>query len=126
MLIILGVHKLSDLKTDSSTAARPTVPPSPAANFAQLLRNGPELGIHFVCSTNDITNFVRNVDPQRRIISDFNHRVGFQMSDENSATMFGTRVAANLGDKKGVYQDKNENKISRFRPFDIFSLQQLK
>jgi len=119
LVVLVGVQKLLDL---NPTAARPSGNPSPGANFVHLLRNGAESGVHFVCFTNDISNFVRNIDPNSRLIGDFNHRIGLQMSEEKSSTMFGARVGSGLGDRKGAYQDRSENRITKFRPFDSLSL----
>jgi hypothetical protein len=120
LLVLLGLHKLLDLKLDAAALpGRAGSEPRPGAAFADLLHVGPEAGMHVLAWATGFGTLVRNVDPGRKLLRDFNHRVCFQVSEEDSLGVLGNRLGSHLGELAGLHFDAVENRLERFRPFCV-------
>jgi hypothetical protein len=120
LLVLLGVHKLLDLKLESSALPpRAGTELKPGLDFADLLHTGPEMGVHVLAWASGFGNLVRNIDPGRKLLRDFNHRVIFQVSEEDSLAVLGNRQGSQLGELAGLHFDAVENQLKRFRPFSL-------
>ncbi|MEW6403840.1 MAG: cell division protein FtsK, partial [Chloroflexota bacterium] len=98
-LIICGLQRAHDLRQEddfglsrfNSTDEAP-VPPNPAQQFATILREGPDLGVHTLVWCDTLNNLNRTLD--RRLLREFDLRVAFQMNAEDSANLIDTPAAS--------------------------------
>ncbi|MFN3979662.1 MAG: hypothetical protein ACK4SA_04665, partial [Caldilinea sp.] len=75
--------------SDDSTPAA-----NPAQQFATILRDGPEVGVHTFVWCDTVTNLNRTLE--RRLLREFALRVAFQMSAEDSSTLPDSPAASKL------------------------------
>ena len=83
----------------------------------EILLEGPGVGIHtiVVCDTyNNISRFL-----SRKAISEFELRVLFQMSANDSASLIDTPKAANLGLHRALFYNEQEGYLETFRPYAL-------
>jgi len=83
--------------------------------FAALLRDGPTVGIFCIVSVDTSTNLDRAVD--RRLLKEFDFRVLFQMSANDSTNIIDTTAAGNLGQNRGLLYSEETGQIEKFRPY---------
>ena len=121
-LLIYGLQKARDLHQEEmglsdfgSFGAEPSAP-NPAQQFATILREGPDLGIHTIAWCNTVTNLNRSLD--RRTWREFTMRVAFQMSTEDSVTLMDTPAASKLGPYRAIFYEEEENRLEKLRPYD--------
>jgi hypothetical protein len=79
-VMLLGLHRVRDLRPDDSAPFRPGER-TLADSFAQLLRDGPEAGIHVLAWADTLANARRTLD---RGMREFGIRVAGAMSVEDS------------------------------------------
>ncbi len=121
-LFLYGLQRARDLRQEesfsySASGTENAAAPSPAQQFATLLRDGPEVGIHTLLWCDTLTNLNRNLD--RRSLREFAMRVVFQMSAEDSANLVDTPAAAKLGAHRALYFSEDEGRQEKFRPYAL-------
>jgi hypothetical protein len=89
--------------------------PSPAQQFATILREGPDLGIHTLVWCDTVTNLNRSLE--RRALREFAMRVAFQMGAEDSANLLDSPLASKLGPHRALFYDEEEGRLEKFRPY---------
>lgn len=121
-LLIYGVQRARDLRPDEdmgfSSFARPgeePAPSSPARQFPTILRDGPEVGIHTLIWCDTYANLLRTLD--RRLLREFDLRVAFQMSAEDSANLLDTPAAAKLGLHRALLYSEEDGRLEKLRPY---------
>lgn len=90
---------------------------NPGSQFNDILLEGPGVGIHSVvfCDTfNNINRFL-----SRKAISEFELRVLFQMSANDSASLIDTPKASNLGLHRALFYNEQEGYLETFRPYAL-------
>jgi hypothetical protein len=126
-LIIYGLQRARDLRQDdtmgSSSSSEDPTAPNPAQQFATILREGPDVGVHTIVWCDTLTNLNRNLD--RRSLREFAMRVVFQMSAEDSANLVDTPAASKLGPHRALFYNEDEGRLEKFRPYAAPSLQWL-
>lgn len=85
--------------------------------FAALLRDGPGVGIFTIVSVDTSTNLDRAVD--RRLLKEFDFRVLFQMSANDSTNIIDTTAAGNLGANRGLLYSEETGQVEKFRPYAV-------
>jgi len=93
------------------------VPPNPAQQFPELLREGPEVGLHTLAWCDTVTNLNRALE--RRALREFAMRVACQMSAEDSANMIDSPAANKLGAYRALFYDEEEGRLEKFRPYTL-------
>jgi S-DNA-T family DNA segregation ATPase FtsK/SpoIIIE len=88
---------------------------SPADNFLTLLKDGPPVGIHMVIWCDSLTNLQRTFD--RNAIKEFELRVLFQMSGNDSSQLVDTPIAAKLGPQRALFIHEETGTLEKFRPY---------
>lgn len=83
--------------------------------FQQLVTEGPSVGIHVIASI-DTWNSVGRWIP-RKLMSDFQMRVLFQMSGNDSAALIDTPAAGNLGLHRALFYNEAMGSLETFRPY---------
>jgi hypothetical protein len=91
--------------------------PNPAQQFATILREGPDLGIHTLVWCDTMTNLNRSLE--RRALREFAMRVAFQMSAEDSANLLDSPLASKLGPYRALFYDEEEGRLEKFRPYGL-------
>ncbi len=120
-IIIYDIQRFRDLrKADddfgySRYDENKPVPPSKI--FGDVLREGPPLGIHTMIWCDSVNNLNRTFD--RQGTKEFENRIMFQMSANDSSTLIDTPAAAKLGENRALYFSEEENRIEKFRPYGI-------
>lgn len=91
-------------------------PPSADKQFAELLREGPPLGIHSVLWADNYSNVERWLP--RRALNDLEMRVVFQMGSTDSSQLLDSPIAAKLGPHRALLYLEEEGGIEKFRPYN--------
>jgi energy-coupling factor transporter ATP-binding protein EcfA2 len=123
-LIVHGLHRARDLRAEdgfgmSGLGSFGDAPPapSPAQQFATLLREGPEVGIHTLLWCDTLTNLNRMID--NRTLREFGMRVVFQMSESDSSNLIDSPVANRLGQFRALFYNEDEGRVEKFRPYGM-------
>lgn len=122
-LIIYGLQRARDLRPgddfglSSFGTDLTTIAPSPAKQFATILREGPELKVHTLAWCDTLSNLNRTLE--RGIIREFEMRSVFQMSNEDSTNLIDTHVAANLGPHRALLFSEETGRLEKFRPYGL-------
>ena len=95
--------------TDSSAQ------PSPAKQLAELLREGPPLGMHTLVWCDTYTNLTRWMD--RAALRDFELVVAFQMSANDASSLIDSPTASRLGVHRALLADHTQGSLEKFRPY---------
>jgi len=117
-----GLHRARDLRADDDgyggfsfsdeEAAAPGLPQL----FAEIIREGPEVGVHVIAWADAVANLQRVID--RRLWREFDMRVALQMTADDSAALLDNDPrAAQLRDFRGYYYSAEENRLEKFSPY---------
>jgi len=92
-------------------------PASPARQFADLLRNGPERGIHSLLWCDTYNSASRSLD--RQGLRDIEIRVLFQMNAADSSNLIDSPAASRLGVHRAILSDEAQGHLEKFRPYGL-------
>ncbi len=92
-------------------------PVPPAKLFGDILREGPPVGVHTMVWCDSVNNLNRTFD--RQGTKEFENRILFQMSSNDSSTLIDMPAASKLGENRALYYSEEENRIEKFRPYGI-------
>ncbi len=118
VLIVYGLQRYRVLRRsedslglsfDSTTEARPD------AQFAELLREGPGVGIHVLAWADTLSTLERTVD--RQTLREFDYRVLFQMSAADSSNLIDSPIANQLGMHRALLYSEEQGGLEKFRPY---------
>jgi len=118
-LFIYGLQRARDLRQDDQKTyygdndEEPT--PNLSEQFQMILREGPELGIHTIAWCDNWGNLDRIL--VRGLLREFDMRVAFQMSADDSSNLLDTPLASKLGQHRALFVTDEEGKIEKFRPY---------
>ena len=90
-------------------------PVNPGVQFADILREGPGVGVHTIVWCDTLNNLQRAVD--RQGLREFDLRVLFQMSGADSSQLIDTPLASKLGPNLALYYNEEEGRVEKFRPY---------
>ncbi len=118
--LFLFIHDLArfrDLrrKEDDFSFSRREEAASPADQLDVILREGPVLGVHAVVWCDTVTNMNRHFTHQT--LREFEMRVLFQMSPNDSGHMIDAPHASKLGSHRSLFASEDQNKLEKFRPY---------
>ncbi len=122
-LFLYGLQRARDLRQEEmgfggfGGFGEESAAPNPAQQFATVLREGPDLGIHTLVWCDMMTNLNRSLD--RRALREFAMRVAFQMSAEDSANLLDSPLASKLGPYRALFYDEEEGRLEKFRPYGL-------
>jgi hypothetical protein len=85
--------------------------------FAELLRDGPALGIHTLAWCDTATSIDRTLD--RTGLREFDHRVLFQMSATDSSNLIDSPLANKLGFYRALAFSEEQGTLEKFRPYAL-------
>jgi hypothetical protein len=89
----------------------------PSKLFANIVKDGPALGVHTVVWCDSLNNLNRTFD--RQTLREFEMRVLFQMSANDSSTLIDSPVASRLGPNRALYFSEEEGRQEKFRPYAV-------
>ncbi len=119
-LFFHGLQRFGRLRYEedfSFTSGDAEAPASPAAQLNTIITEGAPLGFHVVayCDTyNNVNRFL-----SRKAFSEFEMRVLFQMSANDSASLIDNPKANTLGLHRAVYYNEQEGHLEVFRPYAL-------
>jgi len=115
-----GLHKFKKLRHEedfSFSAGEDNGETDPGAQFDELVREGSAYGIHLLVTIDAYSNVARFIS--RKGISEFEMRVVFQMSANDSASLIDSPRASNLGLHRALFFNEREGTLETFRPYAL-------
>lgn len=91
--------------------------PSAGALFNSMLTEGTRLGFHVIASCDTFNNVNRFLS--RKALSEFELRVLFQMSANDSASLIDSPRASQLGMHRALFYNAQEGYLETFRPYAL-------
>ncbi len=88
-----------------------------AAQFQKLISEGPSHGIHVIVAVDTYNNVNRFIG--RKGLSEFEMRVLFQMSSNDSASLCDDPKASALGLHRALFYNEQEGHLETFRPYAL-------
>lgn len=121
MLFTHALHRLRDLRRPeddfSFSTPDPDTPATPDAIFAELLKDGPAHGIHVISWVDTLNNLNRTLD--RNSQREFEMRILFQMSANDSSHLIDSPAASALGLQRALYSSEDSGILEKFRPWAL-------
>ena len=116
-LFIHGLHKFKKLRQedDFSFSSGGDSEASPGAQLTDLITEGSALGMHILTSVDTFNNVNRSMS--RKALSEFEMRVVFQMSANDSASLIDSPKASALGLHRALFYNEHEGTLETFRPY---------
>jgi hypothetical protein len=122
-LFAFGLQRAKDLRVEdgfkASTFGVAEKVITPAENFATILKEGPEVGIHVLAWCDMAANVKRTLG--RNLINEFNYRAAGRMSQDDSQFIIESTAAAKIDREfRAVFYDEDRpGHLEKFRPFAI-------
>ena len=122
-LVIYDIQRFRDLrKSDdefgfSSRYGEEEKAAPPSKLFGNILKDGPALGVHTIVWCDSLNNLNRTFD--RNALREFEMRVLFQMSANDSSTLIDSPAASKLGANRALYFSEEEGRLEKFRPYGL-------
>ena len=91
--------------------------PKPDKQFMELLRDGPAMGIHMVIWVDTPASFERTMD--RSALREFDNRILFQMSANDSSNLIDSPAANKLGFHRALSYSEEQGVLEKFRPYSL-------
>ena len=89
----------------------------PGKQFADLLREGPALGMHVVAWCDTPASVERTLD--RTMMREFDNRILFQMSANDSSNLIDSPAANKLGANRALAYSEEQGVMEKFRPYGL-------
>ncbi|MCW5766814.1 MAG: AAA family ATPase, partial [Phycisphaeraceae bacterium] len=91
--------------------------PAPDRMFAEILSDGPALGVHTVAWCDTVTNLDRTLS--RQSLREFDVRVLFQMSPTDSSALIDGPAAGLIGQNRALFHSEEQGVLEKFRPWAV-------
>ena len=117
-VLIHGLHRFKKLRQEDDFSFSMSSEDSggnPGAQFADLITEGSSFGIHILVSIDTFNNVNRSMS--RKALSEFEMRVVFQMSANDSASLIDSPKASNLGLHRALFYNEQAGTLETFRPY---------
>ncbi len=128
-LIVYGLQRFrvlrrseEDLGFSMDQETQPQAPPD--RQFAELIREGPMLGLHTIVWSDSLASIERALD--RATLREFDQRVLFQVSADDSSELIETPEANRLGFYRAILRSDERGLLEKFRPYELPSGEWLK
>jgi hypothetical protein len=119
-LIIHGLQRYTKLRYEEDfgfSSSENQGAPNPAVVLNELVCEGTRLGLHVIatCDTyNNVTRFL-----SRKALSEFEMRMLYQMSANDSASLIDSPKASTLGLHRALFYNAQEGYLETFRPYAL-------
>jgi hypothetical protein len=122
VLVVFALQRYRDLrKTDdggfSFSASDEAEKPKPDKQFAEIIREGPGLGVHVMAWVDSVVSIDRTFD--RNAMREFDNRVLFQMSANDSSNLIDSPAANKLGANRALWYSEEQGVMEKFRPYSL-------
>lgn len=117
-VFIHGLHRFKKLKQEddfSFSTGDEEGGSNPAAQLGAIINDGSTHGIHLVATIDTFNNVGRFLS--RKALSEFEMRVVFQMSANDSASLIDSPKAGALGLHRALFYNEHEGYLETFRPY---------
>ena len=116
-VFIHGLQKFKKLRheDDFDFSGGSDAAPSPGAQLNALITEGSSQGIHLIVTFDTFSNIGRSLS--RKALGEFEMRVVFQMSANDSASLIDSPQAGNLGLHRALFYNEHEGSLETFRPY---------
>jgi DNA segregation ATPase FtsK/SpoIIIE, S-DNA-T family len=125
-LIIHGLQRNSRLRYEddfSFSSGDSDAAPNPAVVLNNMVCEGTRLGFHVIATCDSYNNVGRYLS--RKALSEFEMRVLFQMSANDSASLIDNPKASLLGLHRALFYNAQEGYLETFRPYALPSTEWL-
>ncbi|MEY2408884.1 MAG: segregation ATPase FtsK/SpoIIIE, family [Verrucomicrobiota bacterium] len=119
-VIIHGLQKFNKLRHEEDfgfSGGDAEAAPNPAALLNKLICEGTRLGFHVIVTCDTFNNVNRFLS--RKAFSEFEVRVLFQMSANDSASLIDSPKASTLGLHRALFYNEQEGYLETFRPYAL-------
>ncbi len=118
-ILIYGLQRFRTLRKaeDDFGFASSDKPASPEKLFNTILREGPAYGVHVIGWCDTLNNLNRTFD--RQGLREFDQRVLFQMSGNDSSALIDSPAAGRLGARRAFYHSEELGQLEKFRPYGL-------
>jgi hypothetical protein len=119
-LLMHGLQKFNKLRYEEEfgfSTPDENAPPNPALLLNNLICEGTRLGFHVIATCDTYNNVNRFLS--RKAFSEFEMRVLFQMSANDSASLIDNPKASTLGMHRALYFNEQEGYLETFRPYAL-------
>ena len=118
-LFIHDLPRFRDLRRreDDFGFSRKEEEASPSDHLDTILREGPGLGVHVLTWCDTLNNLNRAFSNQA--LREFEMRVLFQMSQNDSAHLLDSPFASKLGPNRALFFSEDQNRLEKFRPYGL-------
>jgi len=117
-VLIHGLHRFKKLRQEddfSFSTSGDDAAGNPGAQFSELTTEGSSFGIHMLVTIDTFNNVNRSMS--RKALTEFEMRVVFQMSANDSASLIDSPKASNLGLHRALYYNEHAGTLETFRPY---------
>ena len=119
-VLVHGLHKFKKLRHEddmdfSFGSSDEDSGPKPGALFSTLITEGAALGMHLITTLDTYNNVARCLS--RKALTEFEMRVVFQMSANDSASLIDSTKAADLGLHRALLYSEQQGTLETFRPY---------
>ena len=117
-VIIHGIHRVKKLKQEeefSFSLDDDESGESTGKLFKTLINEGSSVGIHFLLTCDSVNNLNRILN--RKLLSEIEMKVVFQMSATDSASLIDSPKAGSLGQNRALYYNEAKGHLETFRPY---------
>ncbi|HEU5069324.1 MAG TPA: FtsK/SpoIIIE domain-containing protein [Verrucomicrobiae bacterium] len=118
-LLVHGLQRNKKLRFDEemSFSMDADAGANPGLQFNKLICEGAGLGFHVIATCDTYNNLMRMLS--RKAVSEFEMRVVFQMSANDSASLIESPQANNLGLHRALFYNGHEGWLETFRPYAL-------
>jgi hypothetical protein len=116
-VIIYGLHRLRDLRRNEDEFGMSEGGANPAAQLAEVVKEGAPLGIHVLIWVDSATGATRSFD--RQTMREFMLRVLFQMSANDSSNLIDSPAAGKLGAHRALFYAEELGTLEKCRPYGV-------
>ncbi len=112
-----GGGGFADILGDDADATRAAAAPQqpPGQVLLDLLRDGPMVGMHVVMTVDTLAGLERRLG--RDVLREFDARVLFQMSGNDSSVLVDSLAASRLGFYRALVASEEQGTLEKFRPY---------
>ncbi len=115
-VLISGLQKFKKLRQeDDFSFSASDSDETPGSQFIDIITEGSTVGIHLLVTMDTFNNVNRFIN--RKALSEFEMRVVFQMSANDSASLIDSPKASGLGLHRALYYNEQEGTLETFRPY---------
>ncbi len=119
-LLVHGLQKFKKLRQEDDfdfSGGSAESGPNTGAQFGELIREGSTQGMHILATVDTFNSVGRFIS--RKSLSEFEMRVVFQMSANDSASLIDSPKAGNLGLHRALLHNEAQGYDETFRPYSM-------